>query len=160
MCDQNIKRLAKADRAGVYSAALGMLTYREHSFFEMCCKLEKKGADRETAHAVVSQLKDEGWQSDVRFAESYVSFWAVKGRGLHRIQMELKAHRLTRELILQALNSRPFDWIERACDAYTKKYGEHVPDNYSECAKRMRFLRYRGFDRDEIFAAFERIRRR
>ena len=45
------------------------------------------------------------------------------------------------------------DWLKLAVTARTKKYGDTIPSEQKDKARQLRFLQYRGFDRDICFQA-------
>lgn len=55
-----------------YDKALQLLGMREHGRKELERKLIAKGYGREESSAALDRLAQEGWQSDERFAESFI----------------------------------------------------------------------------------------
>ena len=75
----------------------------------------------------------------------------LKGFGPVRIAMELK-ERGVDELIVDAqLDMNDDCWRQVLEQQYQKKYRDTEIEDYSEKAKRIRFLQYRGFTLDAIY---------
>ncbi|MCW8917789.1 MAG: recombination regulator RecX [Gammaproteobacteria bacterium] len=142
-----------------YASAIGLLARREHSARELLQKLAARGADVETAAAVLARLIHERLQSDARFTEAYLRQRSEKGYGPQRIQAELRERGVEEALIgaqlRQAVEEGEIDWFERAAAAYAKKYGGRPIEDMKERAKRMRFLQYRGFSHEQVAAALK-----
>jgi regulatory protein len=135
--------------------AMDLLARREHSHLE----LHRKLADRFPEHKdlldqVLVGLREENLQSDERFAEAFVSSRVRKGQGPHRISMELQQRGLDQPLAERAVADSGSDWILLAGEVLAKKYGKQPCHDFSERAKRSKFLQYRGFNTDQISACF------
>ncbi|MEH6469485.1 MAG: regulatory protein RecX [Porticoccus sp.] len=135
--------------------AMGLLARREHSHLELYRKL----ADRFPEHVdlldqVLDGLQQDNLQSDVRFAEAFVSSRVRKGQGPHRISMELQQRGLNKLLAERAVVESGTDWMLLADEVMAKKYGKKPCNDFSELAKRSKFLQYRGFNTDQISACF------
>ena len=129
------------------------LARREHGFDELVDKLCDRGFEPEVVVAELSRLREEGLQSDRRFAEAFVSSRFRQGKGPQRIRAELRAKRLSDGLVDEALRESEFDWGALARDVRVRKYGEAVPETFELKAKQMRFLTYRGFSQEQISVA-------
>lgn len=133
--------------------ALGLLTRREHSRKELTRKLATRGVERADAETAVSKLAAEGWQNDVRFAESLVRSRAGGGYGPLRIRAELGMHGLDREAIAAALDTFEGDWAEEARDLVRRRFGAQVLEDRTVQRKAADFLIRRGFAADHVRAA-------
>lgn len=133
--------------------ALGLLTRREHSRKELTRKLTARGVERAEAESAVSRLTAEGWQDDVRFAESLVRSRAGSGYGPIRIRAELGTHGLDREAIAAALDAFEGDWAEHARDLVRRRFGASAVEDRGVQRKAADFLIRRGFAADHIRAA-------
>ena len=129
------------------------LARREHGFDELVDKLCDRGFEPEVVVAELSRLREEGLQSDRRFAEAFVSSRFRQGKGPQRIRAELRAKRVSDGLVDEALRESEFDWGALARDVRVRKYGEAVPETFELKAKQMRFLTYRGFSQEQISVA-------
>lgn len=131
----------------VRRAAMDLLARREHGFRELCEKLERRFGPGPLVRGEVERLRDEGLQSDARFAEAYVRSRAQRLYGPARIRLELRERRLAEDLIEQALAAAAVDWSLLARELVWRKFGRQPAATIAERAKRQRFLAYRGFGR-------------
>ena len=132
-----------------------MLARREHSAFEIRRKLKQKELDETEIEEAITTLQQEGLLSDERFAESYINMRQAKGYGPVRIAMELRERGVAEAVFEPHLRDRSIDWTAVLKAAYKKKYGSSQCGDYSEKAKRMRYLQYRGFSLDKIHELIE-----
>ena len=132
------------------NSALNLLANREHTKFELQCKLVAKGFEAREIAIVVQELEKQGLQSDKRFVESYVAMRSKRGFGPIRIRAELCERGVDQELIEQFLSDRKSIWVELAENTRSKKFGREIPGDLREQAKQMRYLYYKGFDSDLI----------
>lgn len=102
---------------------------------------------------VVSDLKQEGLQSDARFTDALLHNRVEKGYGPSRIAHELREKGVGDDLIEAALHSEEIDWDTCAVRVREKKFGRSKPESFREQAKQSRFLQYRGFTGEQIRGA-------
>lgn len=162
------------DAKAVRDACLRLLTGRDHSKQELLQKLAAKGYDRDIALAVIEELADEGWQDDLRYAESYARSRILKGYGPVRIAYELRQNGIdiTRDGVyaanLSGAGDKAFNlddivkevagsWMALLEQVYSKKYGREKRLDAGERAKSSRFLCQRGFTGDMITALFKHL---
>ena len=131
-----------------YSAAIKMLTRREHSRLELFQKLQIKGFDIDIINNSISKLGQQNYQSDERFAEDFILMRFNQGKGPVRIVSELKMRGIN------TFDLSAFDWFELAKEIRQKKFGNQSSLDYKEIAKQKRFLQSRGFNLDQINQAF------
>jgi len=135
---------------------VGLLARREHSEFELRQKLHTREFEANDIDIAIDRLFEKDYLSDERFAISTCRHRANRGYGWRYIANELKQKGVCSTIIQQLQNNCEIDWYLQAELAYNKRFGElRVKDTqYSqkEKAKRIRFLQYRGFSTDEIFA--------
>ncbi|MDO6562656.1 regulatory protein RecX [Amphritea sp. 1_MG-2023] len=137
------------------NAAIGLLARREHSRQELRNKLSAR-CESIDLEAVLDELSDKGYQSDQRFAESFVRMRVGQGQGLIKIRFELQRKGVDNELILSTFEAADIDWFDLAADLYRRKYLAILAANdYKEKAKRMRFMSQRGFNAAQINFAIE-----
>ncbi len=149
------QQLQRAKRMRHY--AIEVLARREHSRFELISKLQKRFPDCQNIKEIsdlLSQLCDEGWQSETRFTEAYTRMRWKKGFGPQRIAMELKERGVDHHLIDTELTSDEYDWYLAAVNVREKKFSLEKPDDFKLKAKQQNFLNYRGFTSAQIKAAF------
>ncbi|MGH1374566.1 MAG: regulatory protein RecX [Cellvibrionaceae bacterium] len=134
----------------IRSAAIGLLARREHSVLELTQKLSKRFPDDvELFEPVLKRLKDDGLQSDYRFAESYLRMRHGRGYGPTRVGLELLQRGVSDQLIALCLEEAEFDWYSTANEVLDKKYPRGV-SGFSDRSKAQRFLQYRGFEHEHI----------
>lgn len=132
-----------------------LLSRREQSQHE----LRRKLADLELAPELVSEtmtkFAEKDIQSDYRYAEAVVRGAYRKGKGPVFIERSLKEHNIDYNLVKELTADESFDWFELAKAVRLKRFGEHLPDDWADKQKQMRFLQYRGFAQEQIKYAFE-----
>ena len=131
-----------------YSAALKMLMRREHSKLELFNKLQLKGYDDEIIDSAITQLAEQNYQSDERFAEDFILMRFNQGKGPVKIASELKLRGIS------SFNLSDFDWFKSAKEIRKKKFGDLASSDFKEQAKQKRFLQSRGFSLDQINQSF------
>lgn len=134
-----------------------LLANREHSKKDLLNKLLAKGFDHDISAQVIDNLCDEGWQSDIRFAESYARYRMQKGFGPLYINYELKKQGINQFDLEPIVISTVSSWLELAEKVYLKKYDDQVCLDRNEWAKRSRFLMQRGFSNTIISTLFEHL---
>jgi regulatory protein len=148
---------ARETRGRMKTAALRRLARREYSRAELTRKLS---ADFVQDAVPVAQVLDElaaaGAQSDARVAESQVASGVRRGHGPLRICRELAERGIDTDLVQHALAAAAVDWPALAAQVCARKFGDNPADDWSERARRARFLQYRGFGADAIEAALRR----
>ena len=131
-----------------YSAALKMLMRREHSKLELFNKLQLKGYDEKIIDRAITQLAEQNYQSDERFAEAFILMRFNQGKGPVKIASELKLRGIS------SFNLSDFDWFKSAKKIRKKKFGDLASSDFKEQAKQKRFLQSRGFSLDQINQSF------
>lgn len=143
-----------SDPKRVEAAAVRLLARREHSSEELRRKLLSKGYPAAIVAAVVEKLTTQRFVSDERFAASDVRRRAQRGQGPIRIRAELRQQGVGQSLIDREFAAADIDWAGLAAQVRQRKFGAAQPVSLSERAKQARFLQYRGFNADQIRAAF------
>lgn len=143
MTDDPERALAATD---VRRAAMDLLARREHGLFELCEKLARRFGAQPMIRGEVERLRDEGLQSDTRFAEAYVHSRAQRLFGPSRIRLELRERRIAEDIIELALAEAGVDWTRQVRELIWRKFGHNPPETIAERAKQQRFLAYRGFN--------------
>lgn len=144
-----LKKKAKPDKTA-YANSLRLLAMREHSEFQLSKKLEQREFDEIEISEAIDKLKSEGYLSDTRFAESYLRSRKIKLYGPIKIRLELEERGVSGSIISVAMqhdcDEVPHDWFAIMQQAYDRKYGDSKAEEYSEKAKRCRYLQNRGFE--------------
>ena len=142
-----------ADPTETRKKAMDYLARREYGHDELVQKLTTAGFDGNVAADTVQVLTDEGLQSDERFAGAFVQSRVNQGKGPVRIRQELKERGLRGAVVDYAFEEAGADWYALARDVRVRKFGSGLPDDFTEKARQMRFLQYRGFESDHIQVA-------
>jgi regulatory protein len=131
-----------------------LLARREHSIDELRRKLVRKGYPPETIDSVIEKLAGKRLVSDERFTSSFVHHHAKRGQGPVRIRAALRQQGISESQAEEALRGAEVDWVQLAREVRRRKFGAASPRSLGERAKQARFLQYRGFDAEQLRAAF------
>jgi regulatory protein len=145
---------SNSDAKTVEAAAVRLLAGREHSIEELRRKLVRKGYPRETIEPVIQKLLGKRLVSDERFTANFVHYHAKRGQGPVRLRGALRQQGIADSQIEEALRCAEIDWVQLAREVRRRKFGAGVPRSLGERAKQARFLQYRGFDAEQLRAAF------
>jgi regulatory protein len=156
--DQTLDNTELAEQAyrTAFDRGLRALGARDHSRRELERKLARKGVSRELAHAVVDELGERGFQSDARFAESFVNYRADRGYGPAWIRQALQERGVDAELIAELLARPELDWRALAEAARVRKFGTELPPDRAAWERQARFLAQRGYATDVIVRVLDR----
>jgi regulatory protein len=110
----------------------------------------RKGCPGPTAERIVDSLLSERLVSDDRFVESYVSARRNRGYGPVSIRQELRRREVPETVIDRWLDTGNQSWLQDLSQVRQKKFGSKLPGNFTERARQMRFLQYRGFTTEQI----------
>ena len=131
---------------------MDLLARREHAFAELARKLGPR-FDAQKLAAALEALREEGLQSDTRFAQSFVRERMLRGMGPARIRTELRQRGVSREDANHALEAVPdaesTSWRDLARSAQLKKFGTLDVRDDRQRARVERFLEQRGFSGSE-----------
>ncbi|MEG0739975.1 recombination regulator RecX [Hafnia alvei] len=137
--------------------AMRLLAQRDHSETELRRKLAAQDVSEEDVEQAIAYCHEHNWLDDRRFAERYLVMRSQKGYGVQRIQQELGMKGIARDLIHDAFASSDIDWSVLAKQTAHRKFGQTLPQEWKEKAKVQRFLLYRGFFQEEIYAVFSNL---
>lgn len=135
--------------------AIDLLSRREYSRRELSRHLADHAEQLDELEKLLDQLARDGYQSDERFAQSFMRSRVSRGQGPVRIIQELKQRGVSSPLIELAMAENRVDWFELAAREYQKRFSNHEIGSPKERAKRIRFLLYRGFNHDQVSYALE-----
>ncbi len=141
----------------IQEVCLRLLARREHSQQELLNKLALRGFDRDDAQPVIDELAEQGWQDDLRYAQSYARFRILKGYGPIRVGYELKQNGIAAFDLESIVKEEAGSWMALLEQVYGKKYTDDVVLERNEWAKRSRFLLHRGFSGAMISALFDQL---
>ena len=137
-------------------SAMNSLARREHSRTELERKLAAKFPDHQALiPGVMERLTEQGLQSDERYVESFCQSRISRGQGFARIRNELRQRGVAEQLAVDVLNRLEVDWFDLARSVARRRFGAVRAESNREIAKRIRFLRYRGFNQEQINHALE-----
>jgi len=116
--------------------------------------LDRRGYDPALVRAEVDALAAAGLQSDVRFAEAFLSVRMERGEGPVRIRFGLVQRGVDEALIEDCLAPVSDDWVLIAERVWRRLFDGRCPDDLKERARQYRFLTQRGFSADHIKAVW------
>ncbi len=130
--------------------AVGLLSRREHSRFELERKLAPFADSPEELARVLDDLSAKGWQSDERYTQG----WVHRKSALHgaaRIAQDLRQRGVSAPRVAEVQEQLKESELERAKMVWRKKFAS-LPEsgNASEYARQGRFLLSRGFSTDVV----------
>lgn len=141
----------------IKEVCLRLLARREHSQKELLAKLALRGFDRDDVLPVIDELAEQGWQDDLRYAESYARFRILKGYGPIRVSYELSQNGIAVIDLDAIVQIEAGSWMALLEQVYRKKYSHDTLLERNEWAKRSRFLLHRGFSGAMIGALFDQL---
>jgi regulatory protein len=141
----------------IKDSCLRLLARREHSQKELQDKLTLRGFNRSDSQAVIAELSQQGWQSDERYAESYVRQRIKKGYGPVRISYELKQRGVDGVDLESVVEDLAGSWLDVLEQVYLGKYTNDEYLTVKEWLKRNRFLQQRGFSGSLIKTLFSKL---
>ncbi len=142
-----------------YSArntAMDLLARRDHSRRQLFEKLRMRSFRNEEIEDALDQLEAERLLDDARFCESYVHQRIQRGFGPLKIRRELVERGVASDLIEQQMAENVDRWAQLMEAQRQRKFGEDMPEDYSETAKQVRFLQNRGFSPEAVMRLFRR----
>ncbi len=135
---------------------LWLLSRQDYSTKQITTKLQSRGVEPEYIQELITYCTEHHFIDDVRFCESFIIRQTNKLLGYQRIKSDAYNKGLDTELVETMINEMEIDWYQLAQSAYNKKFSNNNESlDYKEKAKRMRYLSYRGFNRDQIEFAMQ-----
>lgn len=147
----------KPELEQIRAICLRLLARREHSRYELLNKLQARGVARNLSQPVIDDLAEQGWQSDLRFAESLCRNRIDKGYGPLRISYELQQHGVDHYPLENVVVETAGGWANLIERVYRSKFSLERSLSHKEKAKRMRFLQQRGFPGEMIQSLFNQL---
>jgi regulatory protein len=130
---------------------VALLARRDFGSGELTAKLREQGFAASAVHSVISDLIEQRFIDDARYAAHRIAYQAGRGHGPLRIRRDLAELELDAPLIEEALAG--WDWASLSRDVRIRKFGAQAPEEWRERARQARFLQYRGFSADHIRSA-------
>jgi regulatory protein len=134
--------------------AMDLLARREHSAHELRQKLKQRDFDHEEIERSLEVLQQDNLQSDTQFTESYINNRINAGLGPVKIIHELRQKGVASDLIDEQMSALSADWNTLLEQQRIKKYGDKIPNDYSQKMKQARFLQNRGFSPESVMRLF------
>ncbi len=147
----------EAKQKDLKQRAFRLLARREYSRGELAQLLGEHVESVSQLNELLEWLAAENYQSDARFAESFIRARISQGKGLVRIRNELQQRGVANLLIDEKLTVAEVDWFALARQQRVKKFGDGVISDAKLKAKSMRFLLYRGFTQEQCRYAIEEV---
>ncbi|GAA0636444.1 regulatory protein RecX [Halomonas beimenensis] len=131
--------------------AIRLLARREYARAELRDRLAAKGHESAAIEACLTELAEQGLQSDARFAESFLRARIARGQGPVRIRAELSRRGIDDATARAAFDEaqEEVDWFALAAEALARRFAGPGAGP-RERARRERFLAGRGFDFDQL----------
>lgn len=134
----------------IRQAIMRMLARREFSDVELRQRLLRLSFVESDIDVAIADALASGWLSQERFTASRIRHGVNKGWGPLRIWHDLQQHQVSRSQFDSALDALDIDWFALARGVKVKKFGEQVNTDRKLLLKQQQFLRYRGFNREQI----------
>ncbi|WP_262967152.1 regulatory protein RecX [Methylobacter psychrophilus] len=147
----------KSTTTQIKECCLRLLARREHSQKELLNKLLLRNFNKDEILAVIEDFALQGWQSDLRYAESYARSRIQKGYGPVAVTYELRKNGIEAFNLDDVVQQTVSSWMVLLEQVYSKKYGQDLLIDRNEWAKRSRFLMQRGFSGTMISALFDHL---
>jgi regulatory protein len=135
--------------------------YQERSHYETQQKLYSLGLYKKDVEILLSQLIEENYLNEERYAQAFVSGrFRIKQWGRIKIKYELQLHKVSSYNITKALKSiDETDYLATLQALAVKKWASLKSEQYlNRQAKTTSFLMQRGFEPNLIAAAIAKIR--
>lgn len=148
------------DEKALRDSAFRLLAMREQSRTELKRKLIQKQWPEDMVECLLNELSKKGWQSDERFAGSFIREKIGQKQGRLKITAQATQQKgVAIDIVEDVLESMEVDWFELCAELKLKKFGEDDPVDEKEWKRQVRFLQQRGFTPEQIFACVNRPRR-
>lgn len=133
--------------------ALGQLSRRQRSEWELRDYLKRKEYAPEVINQVIEQLTEYGYVDDKKFADAWIANRRLlKATSARRLRQELKQKRVSDEVISEALAEDETDEHEVLKDLVERKRKQ---TKYQDDLKLMQYLARQGFSYDDIKSAMQ-----
>lgn len=139
-----------------YSAALRMLTRREHCEAEVRHKLESKGLDSIAIDSAIEELRNYGYLSDERYAEMFLRSRMQRGEALWMAAAKARQKGVDESALQAAVQEAEggFDALETCRELLAGRDPQRLRRKDERVWQRhARFLRNRGYDAATIIRA-------
>ncbi len=161
----NLSSSSRTDEVkAIKVSALRYLARREYSRVELYRRLSQKFSAANEIQAVLDELRDQGYQSDARFTESFIRAKVSAGNGPFKIKIELREKGICESTALAAFDRQAIDWLALAQLVKDKRFGNTEAKVEAESAgeimteeeklylmaKKTRYLKNKGFYKEHV----------
>ena len=139
-----------------YSAALRMVTRREHCEVEVRQKLEARGFDEIAMDAAIEELKSYGYISESRYAEAFLRYRMQRGEAPWMAAAKARQRGVDEQALQTALDEAEasYDAFEACRELLNSRDPQRLRQHDERVWQRhARFLRNKGYDAATILAA-------
>lgn len=141
-----LKGTAKLDKA--YGRCLGLLARRPRSEWEIRDYLKRKDYGEDEASTIVVRLESRGYLDDQDFARRWVEDRRLlKATSQRRLQQELRAKRVSDDIISQVLANDETDELEVLRELIIRK---RTQSRYQDEQKLMAYLIRQGYNYGDV----------
>ena len=133
-----------AERGDPTALALQLLARREYGRRELRDKLLHAGCDARDVALALDALVAAGYQDDARYAEMLTRTRVRQGHGPLRLRRDLQRAGVETSV------DPEIDWLAQAQAVCQKRFGDTMPADAKDYARRARFLAGRGFTGETI----------
>lgn len=138
------------DEKSLKNRIIGLLARREYSRVELTHRLKPLAESEILLASVLDALAKDGYQSDLRYTQSFIrqrvsQFWGPK-----RIVYELKQKGIATSMIDLVLEEMSPEWNALAYELATKRIDRTRSLDLKERAKQTRYMLNQGFSYDHV----------
>jgi len=135
----------------LFNYSMYLLGRRDYSVKEMVKKFKEKEYKQEDIDAVMTHIKERGYQSDERFARSYINSKLNSKIGISKIKSTLTFEKgVDKDIIENILADMELDEVSVIVKIINQKYRNKDLKDPKEKNKAFRFLVSKGFSFDDI----------
>ncbi|MDX3773812.1 regulatory protein RecX [Chromatiaceae bacterium AAb-1] len=139
-----------ADLPQLQRSALGWLSRRDYSEYQLRQKLTQQGATSEQCQQVINWCKSENYLNQQRFVAMLIRSRSNQGYGPEWVRQECRQHQISNNELATVLAEGEPDWSAIARQLCQKKFGTVPATDYKDKMKRMAYLQRRGFSTEQI----------
>lgn len=140
--------MVRRQEPSLKARAMRFLARREHSREELKRKLAQHAAEGDDVEAVLDELVQRGWLSDVRFAEQSIRAKARRFGPL-KLAQQLRAKGVDEETIARGFRAAAAEGASSLESIWQSRF-DAAPTDERERARQARFLQGRGFALDDV----------
>ncbi len=146
-----LRQTALLDKA--LDRSLNLISRRPRSSWEMAQYLKQKGYEIKTIEIILNMLSEKGYLDDLDFAKRWIeSRRLLKSTSKRRLTQELRAKRVSVEIIQEALDSDVADEQEILKELIKRKRSQ---TRYKDSEKLIAYLLRQGFNYGDIKEAIK-----